>query len=109
MIEVINAKGTPVRNLQEMLRVINFYEDILPEVIVDGLFDDKTGEAVVNFQKRYNLPATGVVDIVTFEKIVEIYNDALLKSGLPEDIQEELKEELTEELIEELAEKRQGE
>lgn len=77
MIEVINANGTPVRNLQEMLRVINFYEEILPEVIVDGLFDDITKNAVIDFQKRFNLPATGIVDIVTFEKIVEEYNKAI--------------------------------
>lgn len=77
MLSESNANGTPVRNLQEMLRLINFSEEILPEVIVDGLFDNITKEAVVNFQKRFNFPATGVVDIVTFEKIVEEYNKAL--------------------------------
>lgn len=73
MIEVISANGTPVRNLQEMLRAIYFFLEILPEVIVDGIFDDKTKEAVINFQKRFNLNPTGKVDIVTFEKIVEEY------------------------------------
>ena len=77
MIEVINANGTPVRNLQEMLRAIYFYNEILPEVIVDGIFDEKTEEAVINFQKKFSLEPTGVVDIITFEKIVEEYNKTI--------------------------------
>ena len=74
MINVISANGTPVRNLQEMLRAIYFENEVLPEVIVDGIFDDTTTEAVTNFQKKFNLSPTGEVDILTFEKIVEEYN-----------------------------------
>lgn len=77
MIEVISANGTPVRNLQEMLRAIYFFNEILPEVIVDGIFDEKTEEAVINFQKKFNLSPTGIVDILTFEKIVEEYGKTI--------------------------------
>ena len=74
MIELItNSVGTPVRNLQIMLREIFFYENILPEVIVDGIFDDITKEAVIVFQKNNGLSQTGIVDIITFEMIVEKY------------------------------------
>lgn len=74
MIDIINANGTPVRNLQLMLRAIRLKDNILPEVIVDGIFDDITKNAVIDFQKRFNLETTGEVDIITFEKIVEEYN-----------------------------------
>lgn len=77
MIEVISANGTPVRNLQEMLRAVYFANEILPEVIVDGIFDDKTKEAVINFQKKFGLSPTGIVDILTFEKIVEEYGKTI--------------------------------
>ena len=76
MIELIsNSNGTPVRNLQIMLREIFLYENILPEVIVDGIFDEVTKEAVLVFQENNGLPNTGIVDIITFEKIVEKYNN----------------------------------
>ncbi|MBR4892944.1 MAG: peptidoglycan-binding protein [Clostridia bacterium] len=77
MIEVLKANGTPVRNLQTMLREINFFYNILPEVIVDGIFDEITKKAVMDFQKRFNLNETGEVDIITFEKIVEEYKRAI--------------------------------
>ena len=73
MIEIIGEDTKKVRNLQNMLRKINLYENILPEVIVDGIFDDITEKAVMDFQKRKGLLPTGVVDIETFEKIVEEY------------------------------------
>ena len=79
MLENNTNNGTPVRNLQEMLRIINFDSEILPEVIVDGLFDEITKEEVKNFQKRFDLESTGIVDIKTFEKIVEEYEKTLDK------------------------------
>lgn len=82
MIEVISANGTPVRNLQEMLRAIYFASEILPEVIVDGIFDEKTEEAVINFQKKFNLSPTGIVDILTFEKIVEEYGKTIERNEI---------------------------
>lgn len=83
MIGVINANGTPVRNLQTMLRQIAFNDDRFPDVIVDGIFDEITRDAVVRFQTIYSLPQTGEVDIITFEEIVAAYNESLEKSQPP--------------------------
>ena len=38
---------------------------------------------VINFQNKYNLPATGEVDATTWNKIVEVYED-IIKS-IPEE------------------------
>ena len=75
MIEIIGEDVKTIRNLQNMLRAIGLYENILPEVIVDGIFDDITEKAVMDFQKREGLAPTGIVDIVTFEKIVDKYKN----------------------------------
>ena len=75
MIEIIGEDVKTIRNLQNMLRAIGLYENILPEVIVDGIFDDITEKAVMDFQKREGLASTGIVDIVTFEKIVDKYKN----------------------------------
>ena len=74
MIELIGEDIKKVRNLQNMLRAVNLYKNILPEVIVDGIFDEQTENAVKNFQQSSGLNPNGVVDIITFEKIVEEYN-----------------------------------
>ena len=77
MIELIGEDIKKVRNLQNMLRAVNLYKNILPEVIVDGIFDEQTENAVKNFQQSSGLSPNGVVDIITFEKIVEEYNKTL--------------------------------
>ena len=76
-IENNSLNQTPVKNIQFMLREINLYNNILPEVIVDGIYDNQTKEAVMDFQKRHSLAPTGVVDLETFEMIVEEYNKTL--------------------------------
>ena len=74
MIEVIKRDGTPVRNLQNMLRNISLYYDNIPIIAVDGIFGSSTTNAVREFQRVYKLPVTGEVDIITFEEIVRITN-----------------------------------
>lgn len=74
MIEVIKRDGTPVRNLQNMLRTISLYYSNIPLIAVDGIFGPSTTNAVKEFQKVYKLPVTGEVDIITFEEIVRITN-----------------------------------
>ncbi|MBE7020425.1 MAG: peptidoglycan-binding protein [Ruminococcaceae bacterium] len=74
MIEIIGEDIKKIRNLQTMLRKINLNKNILPEVIVDGIFDEQTETAVRNFQKSADLNPNGAVDIITFEKIVEEYS-----------------------------------
>lgn len=74
MIEIIGEDIKKIRNLQTMLRKINLSKNILPEVIVDGIFDEQTETAVRNFQKSADLNPNGAVDIITFEKIVEEYS-----------------------------------
>ena len=79
MIQVTQKDGTSVRNLQNMLRVISQYYNNIPLIIADGIFNESTTEAVRSFQREYNLPETGEVDIITFEEIVRVNN--LAKEG----------------------------
>ena len=74
MIEVIKRDGTPVRNLQNMLRNISLYYNNIPIIAVDGIYGPSTTNAVTEFQRVYSLPVTGEVDIITFEEIVRITN-----------------------------------
>ena len=72
MTDFLSTGGTPVRNLQNMLREISLYYNNIPLLIADGIFGERTTNAVRAFQTAYSLPVTGEVDIITFEEIVRV-------------------------------------
>lgn len=57
--------GAPVRNLQTMLRYIAKQDSSYENVIPDGIYGAQTASAVSTFQRRNNLPITGVADLNT--------------------------------------------
>ena len=73
--------GQPVRSLQTMLRVISEHNGSVPTIIPDGLYGAETRDAVTTFQRNNGLPATGITDQETWEKIVEKYDDAIIYIG----------------------------
>lgn len=69
----IGATGNNVRTLQEQLnRIAQAYPQI-PTIAVDGNYGPRTAEAVRTFQRIFNLPQTGIVDIATWYRISQIY------------------------------------
>ena len=69
----------PVRSLQTMLRVIAEDDSRNPTVIPDGIYGPSTMNAVSSFQRRYGLPVTGITDQNTWDKVVSIYEPALIR------------------------------
>lgn len=66
--------GLPVQKIQAELNVIRSSFPLIPIITsVDGKFGAGTQKAVTEFQKVFNLPATGVVDFTTWYKISYIY------------------------------------
>ncbi len=65
--------GILVKGLHYYLNVISFFDPDLPMLEVNGVFNDNTKSMVMNFQRKYNLPVTGVVDSNTWQKIRDIY------------------------------------
>ena len=61
-----------VVDLQESLNKISLKYPIIPMVNVDGNFGEKTKEAVLAFQKNFNLQADGVVGTVTWMVIDDV-------------------------------------
>ena len=61
--------SNPVRSLQYMLRRLSDRYPVLPRLAVDGLFGEKTLEAVLIFQREFGRPVTGVVDQTTWDAI----------------------------------------
>ena len=77
----------PIRSLQAMLRVIALDDGRLPAIIPDGIYGPSTMHAVSAFQRRYELPVTGITDQKTWDKIVDIYESALVRVDKAEPIE----------------------
>lgn len=59
----------PVAGLQYMLsQLAQGYPELL-HIMVDGVFGERTLEAVMRFQKEFQIPVTGVVDRATWNAI----------------------------------------
>ena len=69
----IGASGNNVRTLQSQLNRIADDYPALPKIVVDGAYGPRTANSVRIFQRIFNLPQTGIVDIATWYKISFIY------------------------------------
>lgn len=69
----IGSSGNKVRQMQEQLNRIAEVYTTIPSVITDGIYGEATKNAVMQFQKVFGLPQTGIVDFRTWYKISQIY------------------------------------
>ncbi|WP_041703878.1 peptidoglycan-binding protein [Lachnoclostridium phytofermentans] len=69
----IGSSGSSVMQLQEQLNAIADVYYPIPNVSADGIFGPATAAAVKAFQKQFNLPQSGIVDLPTWYKISGIY------------------------------------
>lgn len=78
--------GLGVKVLHYVLQVISYFDDDLPSLRVNGVYNDDTKTMVLNFQNKYNLEATGEVDATTWNKIMEVYEKTI--KSIPEEYRE---------------------
>ena len=69
----IGSSGQKVRQLQEQLNLIGDYYNAIPALSTDGIYGERTAEAVREFQRINNMPQTGVVDFPTWYRISDGY------------------------------------
>ena len=69
----IGARGDKVRQMQEQLNRIAQNYPAIPVITADGVYGQRTAEAVRSFQRIFGLPVTGIVDYPTWYKISAIY------------------------------------
>ncbi len=62
-----------VRNLQRYLRTLSYFDERIPDVPIDGIYDSATENGVRAFQAAYGLPVTGRVDAATWERLFDRY------------------------------------
>lgn len=69
----IGSSGAPVVTIQEQLNEISKSYPAIPKLTVDGIFGSQTRNSVMEFQKTFDMPASGIVDYPTWYKISSIY------------------------------------
>ena len=69
----IGASGDKVRQLQQQLNRIAQNYPAIPKVTADGIYGQRTAEAVRVFQKVFGLPQSGITDFPTWYEISRIY------------------------------------
>lgn len=71
--------GQPIRSLQTMLRVLHLDDPRYLSVIPDGIYGNDTTRAVSIFQRENGIPVTGVTNQETWDAIVALYEDAIVR------------------------------
>lgn len=74
------------RMIQKYLRELSYKDPDIPSVVIDGIFDIQTRNALKAFQLKMGLTPTGICDITTFELLYNEYTKALKESASPEKI-----------------------
>ncbi|MEG0306470.1 MAG: peptidoglycan-binding protein [Clostridium sp.] len=75
------SRGDNVKTIQNWLKTISKKYTKIPSVNVDGIFGPKTKSAVIAFQNLFGLTPDGLVGILTWNKLFEIYAE-VIKEGL---------------------------
>ena len=69
----IGSSGQKVLQLQMQLNTISEVYTSIPSVTADGIYGERTADAITRFQSVFGLPQTGVVDYPTWYKVQEIF------------------------------------
>ena len=68
----LNDEGF-VLQIQRILRDLNFIDNSIGRVGIDGVYDDGTRNEVMLFQEKYGLAPTGIVDYETWELLNKVW------------------------------------
>jgi peptidoglycan hydrolase-like protein with peptidoglycan-binding domain len=71
----IGFRGEDVRDLQSYINVLASVYNSIPVLAEDGIFGEKTREAVYAVQSLFNLTQDGTVDAITWAVIADTYDD----------------------------------
>lgn len=69
----IDQREEVIKDVQKWLRTIGREYPDFPEVFIDGIYGSETAEAVMFFQTKKGLPATGTIDRSTFNSLYSEY------------------------------------
>ena len=78
----LGSTGSNVKLAQYFLAVISKYYDTVPSVEINGVFDEKMRQAVMDFQNSFNLGVDGIIGPKTWEALYDTYLGIGKNTGL---------------------------
>ena len=72
-----------IRSLQTYLRQLSFHNSKIPSLPADGIWEDATKRALMEFQRQQNLPPTGIADRATWEILKAEYDKSVAMNSPP--------------------------
>ena len=73
-------RGEDVKLIQSWINEIHKNYQFIPEISADGIFGDKTKEAIMIFQRWQGLIADGIVGKLTWDSLYEVYRSVIKDS-----------------------------
>lgn len=62
-----------ILEIQRILRAIDYFENNTALIRLTGTYNEETRQGVRNFQEKYGLPVTGIVDRTTWQLLQTVY------------------------------------
>lgn len=72
-----------IRELQQYLYALSFYDDTIPRVIPDGIYGRETALAVRAFQQKHGLRPNGETNRATWDAIASTHQSEIEKIASP--------------------------
>jgi peptidoglycan hydrolase-like protein with peptidoglycan-binding domain len=72
--------------LQTYLRQLAYHDNDIPMIVIDGIFDTQTKEALRAFQRKYELLPTGLADRKTWDLLYAKYLESVNENSIAESI-----------------------
>ena len=70
----LGSRGNNVTLMQQFLNAVGTVYPSIPKLVVDGVFGLGTQTAVTAFQRQFGLTPDGVIGPITWQRIVQAYN-----------------------------------
>ena len=81
-----DTQSQAIQNLQTYLRQLSYHDQSIKAPPIDGIFDNATRIALIDFQLRNSLAPTGIANRTTWELLYAQYLDIIKSSSLPNPI-----------------------
>ena len=78
----LGDQGDDVRVIQYYINVIGAFYDTVPRVLISGVFDQETENAVRDYQQAFGLAVDGIVGQLTWQSMQDTYESILTTSQL---------------------------
>lgn len=80
----VGSEGDSVEALQYFLQVISRFSPSIPSPPLDGIYGESTANSVRAFQREWGIPESGEVDLVTGQRLFDVYRADL--ATLPDSV-----------------------